>query len=463
MSKKLLLNALIVNEGRCQHGYVYVKDEFIALTGEGDPEDSLLNSIDPQDIYDLKRSLLLPGIIDDQVHFRDPGLTHKGDICSESRAAVAGGVTSFMDMPNTKPATTDFDRWQAKMDRAAEVSHANYAFFPGATNDNIDFLRNIDYTRIPGVKVFLGSSTGNMLVDSDDALDRIFSLPCLIAVHSEDEEIINANKKIYSEKYPDGVPVSCHSIIRSEQACFVSTRRAAERALRLGTRLHILHLSTGKEIQLLRQGNISSEVCVHHLWFTDKDYDRLGTRIKWNPAVKTAADRDALRAAVNEGKIDIVATDHAPHLLSEKDGDALNAASGGPLIQHSLLMMLEMVRQGIFSYEKTVEMMCHNPARLYGIDRRGFIRSGYYADLVVVDPEKTYKVTQGNILSKCGWSPLEGERFSHKITHTFVNGTEAFRNLSDDECDTGILTDERRVHPLRFNLRDNTAEDNTLR
>lgn len=446
MSNLLLYNAQIINEGRRFCGYVAVDGERISEVAEGMPPQALLN--EAESAVDLKGKWLLPGAIDDQVHFREPGLTHKADIASESRAAVAGGVTSFMDMPNCKPQTVSIEAWEDKMRRGAQASAANYAFWIGATNDNIEELRRADMSRIPGVKVFLGASTGNMLVNSEEALDAIFSLPAIIAIHSEDEKIIADNKKKYAALYPEGVPVSCHPLIRSREACSVSTERAIERARRLGTRLHILHISTADEARMLESVSLDSktitaEVCVHHLWFTDADYARLGNRIKWNPAVKTVADRDELRRAVEDGRIDIIATDHAPHLPEEKEGDALTAASGGPLVQHSLPMMLSLARRGIFTPEKVVEYMAHRPARLFGVKERGFIRPGYFADLVVVNPDKEYQVTKENILTKCGWSPLEGETLDVAVETTYVNGHKAY--------DKGCLAQNIFGKPLEFN------------
>lgn len=425
----LLRDALIVNEGRSFHGFVAIKGNRIYKSGEGEPSPETLAS--SREVIELGGKLLLPGAIDDQVHFREPGLTHKADIESESKAALAGGVTSFMDMPNCKPPTVSVEAWKEKMARAAETSSVNYSFWIGATNDNAAELASADYSCIPGIKVFLGASTGNMLVDNEDALDRIFSLGRIVAVHSEDEAIIRKNMDEAKKRYGDSIPVECHPIIRSREACVTSTSKAIRRAERLGTRLHILHLSTADEAKMLAPGSpeekyVTSEVCVHHLWFTDEDYPRLGTRIKWNPAVKTRQDRDELRRAVDDGRIDIVATDHAPHLLSEKAGDAAHAASGGPLVQHSLLMMLELSRQGLWSVEKTVDMMSHRPARLFGIERRGYIREGYYADIVIVDPEGGTEITKESILTKCGWSPLEGERLSARIEAVYVNGEKAY-------------------------------------
>lgn len=464
--KRLFYNALIVNEGRCYRGYILIEDRIIAKVSEGNPESNLLESFSPDEKIDLAGKILMPGVIDDQVHFRDPGLTHKGDIETESRCGVAGGVTSYMEMPNTKPPTITETALRDKFNRASEVSYSNYSFFPGATNDNLDFLKKLDSTEVPGIKVFLGSSTGNMLVDNEKILDAIFSLPMIIAIHSEDEEIINKNKSKYSELYPDGIPVNCHPLIRSDEACFVSTQKAVERAKRLNTRLHILHLSTAKELSLLSNGDLSkkritSEVCVHHLWFSDKDYDRLGTRIKWNPAVKSINDRDSLLKSLNKGLIDIVATDHAPHLLEEKEGDALTAASGGPLLQHSLLAMLELAKRGLISYDKVIETMCHKPAELYGIENRGYLREGYFADIVIVDNKHCFKVTDTNILSKCGWSPFENEKFQHSIWQTYVNGTLVYDNRNaSDETATGKFSTERPGMKLKFNHRDNTVEDN---
>lgn len=421
----LLYNATIINESESFHGYVEVKDDIIANVAKGDPSAELLNHYPLADKIDLEGKWLIPGAIDDQVHFRDPGLTHKGDISTESKAAIAGGVTSFMDMPNTKPQTTTLEAWKAKMQHAKDVSLANYSFFFGATNDNFDEINSLDSTTIPGIKVFLGASTGNMLVDNEESLDKIFSLPYLIAIHSEDESIIRKNAEAYRAKYGEDVPVECHPLIRSREACFVSTKRAIERALRLGTRLHILHLSTKEEILLLGNTNnskITGEVCVHHLWFTDDQYKTLGTRIKCNPAVKSEEDRAELRKALNDGRIAVIATDHAPHLLSEKEGGALKAASGMPLVQFSLLAMLELAAKGITSIENVIKLMCHNPATLYNIYNRGFIRKGYYADLVVVDPTKPTNVTPEIIKSRCGWSPFEGHIFPYSIDTTIVNG-----------------------------------------
>ena len=427
MSKKLIKNARIINEGRSYQGSVLIDGEMIAAVYEGNVPDETV--AEAKEVIDAQGKWLLPGCIDDQVHFREPGLTHKADIYSESRAAVAGGVTSFMDMPNTKPQTTTLENLEWKFNRAAETSVANYSFFFGGTNDNMEEIRRLDRSRVPGLKLFLGSSTGNMLVDKKEALEKIFSeSDLLIAIHAEKEEIIKRNIAYYTQQYGEDLDISFHSKIRSEEACYASSSEAVELATRLGTRLHILHLSTAKETTLLdnklplKDKKITGEVCVHHLWFHDGDYALFGNRIKWNPAIKTLADRTALREAVNNDKIDIVATDHAPHLLSEKEGSCLKAASGGPLVQHSLIVMLELAMEGRFTYEKIVDKMAHKPAELFHIDRRGYIRPGYYADLVLIDPNKTWTVSKENILTKCGWSPFEGYTFHHAVDTTWVNG-----------------------------------------
>lgn len=443
---KLYYNARVVTPVGMITGYVGVDGDRIAAVGEGVPDVELLN--DYAEAEDLHGCLLMPGVIDDQVHFRDPGLTHKGDIETESRAAIAGGVTSVMDMPNTKPQTVTVDAWQQKMNRAAICCASNYAFFIGATSDNIEELRRADYSHIPGIKLFLGASTGNMLVTDEKVLDDIFSLGRLVAIHSEDEATIRNNVAAAREKYGEGnVPIAMHPLIRSEEACVKSTRRAIERARRLSTRLHVLHLSTAAELEFLSADalddkKITAEVCVHHLWFTDQDYAQKGSLIKWNPAVKTEADRDALRKALLNGKIDIVATDHAPHLLSEKEGDALNAASGGPMVQYSLLVMLELSRQGMLSLERVAQLMSANPANLFGIKDRGEIREGAYADLVVVDTSMPHTVTRDDVISKCGWSPLEGTTFSSTVKLTIINGKEAWRD--------GRFIDTHAGKPLEF-------------
>lgn len=443
MNKLWIKNARIINEGRTFDGSVVVEGDKITAVYEGDVASHLV--ADVTETIDATGKWLLPGAIDDQVHFRDPGLTHKGDIQTESRAAVAGGVTTFMDMPNTKPQTTTLSELEAKFRRASEVSAANYSFFFGGTNDNMAEIRRLDSTRVPGLKLFLGSSTGNMLVDKPEALERIFGeAGMLIAVHAEEEEVIRRNIAYYTAKYGEDLDISFHSKIRSEEACYVSSAKAVELAARLNTRLHILHLSTARELSLLdntlptADKRITGEVCVHHLWFHDGDYAQFGNRIKWNPAIKTLADRAALREAVDNNTIDIVATDHAPHLPAEKEGSCLKAASGGPLIQHSLTAMLELAGEGRFTYEKVVEKMAHRPADLFGIDRRGYIRPGYYADLVLVDPTATWTVTKENILYKCGWSPFEGYTFHHQVWKTFVNGRQAYSRGQVDNSVRGM-------------------------
>ena len=433
MNKKLIKNVRIINEGRSYQGAVLINGEMIEAVYEGEVPSEII--AEAKEVVDGQGKWLLPGCIDDQVHFREPGLTHKADIYSESRAAVAGGVTSFMDMPNTKPQTTTLENLEWKFNRAAETSVANYSFFFGGTNDNMEDIRRLDRSRVPGLKLFLGSSTGNMLVDKKDALERIFSeSDLLIAVHAEKEEIIKRNIAYYTQQYGEVLDISFHSKIRSEEACYASSSEAVELATRLGTRLHILHLSTAKETTLLdnklplKDKKITGEVCVHHLWFHDGDYALFGNRIKWNPSIKTLADRTALREAVNNDKIDIIATDHAPHLLSEKEGSCLKAASGGPLVQHSLIVMLELAMEGRFTYEKVVDKMAHKPAELFHIDRRGYIRPGYYADLVLIDPNKTWTVSKENILTKCGWSPFEGYTFHHAVDTTWVNGEAVWKD-----------------------------------
>lgn len=433
MNKKLIKNVRIINEGRSYQGAVLINGEMIEAVYEGEVPSEII--AEAKEVVDGQGKWLLPGCIDDQVHFREPGLTHKADIYSESRAAVAGGVTSFMDMPNTKPQTTTLENLEWKFNRAAETSVANYSFFFGGTNDNMEDIRRLDRSRVPGLKLFLGSSTGNMLVDKKNALERIFSeSDLLIAVHAEKEEIIKRNIAYYTQQYGEDLDISFHSKIRSEEASYASSSEAVELATRLGTRLHILHLSTAKETTLLdnklplKDKKITGEVCVHHLWFHDGDYALFGNRIKWNPSIKTLADRTALREAVNNDKIDIIATDHAPHLLSEKEGSCLKAASGGPLVQHSLIVMLELAMEGRFTYEKVVDKMAHKPAELFHIDRRGYIRPGYYADLVLIDPNKTWTVSKENILTKCGWSPFEGYTFHHAVDTTWVNGEVVWKD-----------------------------------
>jgi dihydroorotase len=450
--KKLIVNALIVNEGRSFRGAVLIDDDKInaiyessEMAGDFPSSDNRWGYFKEVDgvykqcehqpsmkILDAGGRWLLPGVIDDQVHFREPGLTHKGDIRSESRAAVAGGVTTFMDMPNTIPQTTTLEALEWKFRRAATVSAANYSFFFGGTNTNAHLISQLDRRRVPGIKLFLGASTGNMLVDDEEALRRFFGeTGMLVAVHAEKEDVIRVNRERYLAEYGESLGISFHPLIRSAEACYASSSEAVRLAKELGTRLHLFHLSTARELSLLDQGplnerKITGEVCVHHLWFCDDDYAKYGNRIKWNPSIKTKTDRDALRKAVENDTIAVVATDHAPHLLSEKEGDCLTAASGGPLVQHSLLAMLALSSEGVFTKEKVVEKMAHHPAELYRINRRGFIREGYYADLVLIDPQQPTTVTKENLFYKCGWSPFEGVTFPHTIWKTFVNGKEIY-------------------------------------
>lgn len=430
MNNYLIKNARIVNEGTVTEGFVLVRDGIIRAVGEGEPAEHPMHV----ELLDAENQMLLPGVIDDQVHFREPGFTHKADIATESKAAVAGGVTSYMEMPNTRPQTINLEELEAKYRRAAEVSMSNYSFYLGATNDNIGELEKLDPRRHCGVKVFMGSSTGNMLVDDREALENIFkSAPGLIATHCEDEATIRENMRQYRERFGENVPVQLHPVIRSGEACYLSSSLAVELAQKHGSRLHVLHISTARELDLFEQGTdfdkkrITAEVCVHHLWFHDADYENKGTLIKWNPAVKTLHDRDSLMAALLNDKLDVVATDHAPHTIEEKQSKYFEAPSGGPMVQHSLVAMLELVRQKKLSLNKVVEKMCHAPARLFGIRDRGFIAPGYKADLVLVDPHREWTVAHRNLLYKCGWSPMEGETFHSSVTHTWVNGRLAFK------------------------------------
>lgn len=429
----LIRDALIINEGKRQKVDVLIKGERI----EKILPSHFLNP--PFSILNAQGLLLLPGLIDDQVHFREPGLTHKGDIHSESRAALAGGITSFIDMPNTQPQTVTVEALNEKFDLAARTSMANYSFMIGGTNDNIDELKKEGAKRAAAIKIFMGASTGNMLVDNPRSLEKIFSeTGRIIAAHCESETVIAANKARYTAQYGEDLDISFHPKIRDVEACFESSAEAVRLAKKYNSRLHIFHLSAEKELSLLESGpleekRITAEVCIHHLWFTDKDYPAKGNLIKWNPAVKSQSDRDALRKALIEGKIDVVATDHAPHTLSEKEGSCLKAASGGPMVQHALVAMLELCRQGIFTEELVVEKMAHAPAKLFGIKDRGFIREGYYADLVLVNPHQSRTVNKENILYKCGWSPLEGTVFTHQVEKTFVNGRLVYDSGTFDE------------------------------
>lgn len=429
----LIHNACIVNEGTSFLGYVAIRGEFIDKVAAGEPDAGLIGAAST--VIDAAGRLLLPGVIDTHVHFRDPGLTHKADMATESRAAVAGGVTSFIDMPNTRPATTTMAEVEAKLARAAEVSVANYGFFIGATADNLDELRTADYSRCAGVKLFMGSSTGNMLVDNSEAIDRLFAeVPALVAVHAEDETLLRQRREAIVERYGEQLSLDFHPVIRNHDVCFESSRRIVEIARRHNHRLHLLHISTAQELTLLQPGEpstklITAETCPQYLAFSDEQYPMLGTRIKCNPAIKRPADRDALRQAVTDGVIDTIATDHAPHLPEEKQGTALTAASGMPMIQFSLTLMLQMADEGIFDIYTIVREMCHNPATIYGIDRRGFIREGYYADLVLVNNDcEPYTITDQWVISRCGWTPLAGLTVGNKVDMTFVNGHPAYRH-----------------------------------
>jgi dihydroorotase len=442
MGNTFICNATIINDGQEQKGHVWVEDMMIKDIVYGKlpahwPPDG--KNIDAEGL------LLLPGAIDDQVHFREPGLTHKADIASESRAAVAGGISSFMEMPNTVPQAVTIDLLEQKYTIASKNALANYSFYLGGTNDNIDEIKKIDPKTICGLKVFMGSSTGNMLVDNIGSLEKIFAgSPVMIATHCEDEGTIKENAAIYKDKYSEDVPISCHPEIRNAQACYLSSSLAVKLAKKHGSRLHILHISTAKELELFENRPLSEdkkitcEVCVHHLWYEAGDYKEKGALIKWNPAVKYLADREALRKALNTHTIDVIATDHAPHTLDEKQQTYFKAPSGGPMVQHALVAMLEMAGQGILSRADVVKKMCHNPALLFSIEKRGFIRKGYYADLVLVDPQAPWTVHKENLLYKCGWSPLEGTTFRNKIVKTFVNGHLVFNHGEIDGSVKGM-------------------------
>ncbi|MFC4635460.1 dihydroorotase [Dokdonia ponticola] len=431
MEKILIKDVHIVNEGTITHGDILVHQGIIQEIGE-----SISAKSSDVHVFDAEGKYVFPGVIDDQVHFREPGLTHKANIKSESRAAVAGGITSFMEMPNTNPQTTTIEKLEEKFAIAKKNSHANYSFMFGGTNDNLEEILKVDKKNVAGLKLFLGSSTGNMLVDDENVLEKIFSsTDLLISVHCEDEDTIKKNLAIYTERYGEDIPIHLHPVIRSEDACYISSSRAIELAKKTGARLHVFHISTAKETELftnkipLEEKKITSEVCIHHLWFSSEDYEEKGTLIKWNPAVKTAADRDGLLEALLDDRLDVIATDHAPHTLEEKSQVYTKAPSGGPLVQHALPAMLEFYHQGRISLEKIVQKMCHNPAILFQVEKRGFIREGYKADLVLIDLNAPWTVQKENILYKCGWSPFEGTTFKSRITHTFVNGRLAYKNF----------------------------------
>jgi dihydroorotase len=443
--KILIKNASIVNQGSVTKSDLLIDGQFISKIEKQIPE----NVADK--IIDAEGLLLIPGMIDDQVHFREPGLTHKADIKSESRAAIAGGITSFMEMPNTKPNAVTQALLEDKYEIAAKNSFANYSFYMGATNDNLAEVLKTDRENVCGVKVFMGSSTGNMLVDNAETLEKLFSsYKGLIASHCEDETTIRENEKRAKEKWGDDVPMRMHPIIRSAEACYLSSSKAVELAKKTGARLHILHISTAKELDLfdnsipLKEKKITAEACIHHLWFDDSYYDSKGSMIKWNPAVKTTADRDAIIAAVNDNRIDVIATDHAPHTLEEKQNKYFSAPSGGPLVQHALLALLDLRKEGKLTIEKIVEKTSHSVADLFNIKKRGYIKEGYFADLVLIDPQSPSTVTKDSILYKCEWSPFEGHQFSAQIRYTFVNGVPVF--------DNGMINEEFRGQRLEFSV-----------
>ncbi|WP_350293111.1 dihydroorotase [uncultured Croceitalea sp.] len=443
MGRTLIKNATVVNEGEIFEADILIKDSLIERieTTISDPN---------AEVIDVFGNYILPGVIDDQVHFREPGLTHKGNIESESRAAIAGGITTFMEQPNTNPQTTTIEKLEEKFATAAKSSFANYSFLFGGTNDNLEELKKLDPKSCSGVKLFLGSSTGNMLVDNEKVLEQIFlNTELVISTHCEDEGTIRKNLAKYKAEYGDDIPIKYHPIIRSEEACYLSSSKAIALAKKTGARLHVFHLSTGKETNLfvndipLEEKKITAEVCIHHLWFSESDYEDKGTLIKWNPAVKTAKDREDLWKALLDDRIDVIATDHAPHLLSEKENPYTKAPSGGPLVQHALPAMLQKYAEGKIAIEKIVEKMCHNPAKLFDIEKRGYVKEGFYADLVEVDLNSKWEVKKANIFYKCGWSPFEGVTFDSSVKRTFINGHLAYEK--------GELSKERHAKRLTFN------------
>lgn len=429
MSKFLIKNATIVNENKTFVGDVLLENEIISKIDSQIETEKNVTVIDAEGMY------LLPGFIDDQVHFREPGLTHKATIATESRAAAAGGITTFIEQPNTIPNATTQELLEDKFQIASKSSYVNYSFMFGGTNTNLEELLKTNKKNVAGIKLFLGSSTGNMLVDDEATLEKIFSsTDLIISTHCEDEGTIRRNLEHYKAIYGDDIPMHLHPIIRSEEACYLSSSKAIELAKKTGARLHIFHLSTAKETHLFRndipleEKKITAEVCLHHLWFNDKDYAEKGSFIKWNPAVKTEEDRLGLWEALLDDRIDVLATDHAPHTLAEKSNPYTSAPSGGPLVQHAMTAILEKVKEGVIPIEKAVEKMSHNPAKLFQIEKRGFIREGYFADLVLVNPNTKWTVSKENVLYKCGWSPFEGTTFTSSVTHTFVNGNLIYNN-----------------------------------
>ncbi len=442
MKKILIINGTLVNRGKIVNSDLLINGPFIERIDKN-------ITVPEAEIIDASGKYVFPGIIDDQVHFREPGLTHKADIYHESRAAVAGGITSYMEMPNTIPNATTQEILEEKYSIASRNSLANYSFYIGATNDNLEEILRTDQSRVCGVKIFMGSSTGNMLVDHIPSLESIFrESPMLIATHCEDEEIIEENIKDHKATYGENVPIRCHPDIRSEEACFKSSSFAVSLARKYGSNLHVLHISTEKELSLFDPGriedkHITAEACIHHLWFHKRDYDEMGTLIKWNPAIKQEEDRNAIRRAINEDRIDIIATDHAPHTLDEKHNTYFKAPSGGPLIQHSLLAMLDLYHKGVFDLEIIIQKMAHNPALRYKIDRRGFLEEGYYADVVIADLDRSINVTEENIISKCGWSPFLGYKFRSSVESTIVSGKIVY--------DQGKIVESENGERLLFN------------
>ena len=439
MKTLLIKNAKVVNEGIIFFGDVLILDDLIHEIAE-----NISAKHSDTIIIDAQGSYLIPGAIDDQVHFREPGLTHKGTIASESRAAVAGGITSYIEQPNTVPNAITQEILEEKYTIAAKTSFANYSFMMGGTNDNLEEILKTNPKNVAGLKLFLGSSTGDMLVDSYESIEKIFtSTKLLIAVHSEDENTVKTNFENFKATHGEDIPAEYHPQIRSAEACYKSTERIVKLAKKTGARLHVFHISTAKELEFfsnkipLEKKQITAEVCIHHLWFSDEDYKTKGNLIKWNPAIKTAEDRKALWAALLDNRIDVVATDHAPHTLEEKQQVYTMAPSGGPLVQHAVVAMFEAFHQGKISVEKIVEKMAHNPAKIFKIEKRGFVKVGYYADLVIVNPNMPWNVSKDNILAKCGWSPFEGETFRSRITHTFVNGQLVYQNFKVNEVPFG--------------------------
>ena len=439
----LIKNAKIVNENTTFLGDVLIENEIIKEIS------SDIKATENTQLIDAKGAYLIPGFIDDQVHFREPGLTHKANIASESKAAIAGGITTFIEMPNTVPQATTQNLLEDKFKIAAKDSYANYSFMFGGTNDNLEELLKTDPKKVAGIKLFLGSSTGNMLVDNEAVLEKIFSsTKMIISVHCENEATIKKNTKEFTKKYGDNIPVKYHPSIRSEEACYLSSSKAIELAKKTGARLHVFHLSTAKETALFRndipieEKQITAEVCIHHLWFSDKDYEKKGTHIKWNPAVKTEKDRHGLWEALLDDRIDVLATDHATHTLEEKSNVYTKAPSGGPLVQHAVIAILEKVKEGVISIEKAVEKMSHNPAKLFQIEKRGFIKKGYYADLVLVNTNEPQTVSKDNLLYKCGWSPFEGTTFKWAVVRTLLNGKWVYKE--------GVVSEESAAQQLTF-------------